>query len=62
MTLKPIRLSACIGYMSSRGFTVQDDADGKLAGLEILDATRRFGGEETLQQVILEGIGPMVRK
>ena len=36
------------------------DADGKLAGIEILDAVRRFGGRETLRQLVIEGIGPTV--
>jgi hypothetical protein len=32
-----------------------------LVGLEILDAVRRFGGRDTLRQVVFEGIGPSVR-
>jgi uncharacterized protein YuzE len=46
----------------AEGITAEYDSDGRLAGLEILDATRRFGGEETLRQVVLEGIGPTIRK
>ncbi len=42
----------------AEGIAADHDADGKLAGLEILDAVKRFGGRETLRQVILEGIGP----
>ena len=40
------------------GIAADYDEDGRLAGIEVLDATRRFGGTETLQQVMLEGIGP----
>jgi hypothetical protein len=28
-----------------------------LAGIEILDAIKRFGGRETLRQIVLEGVG-----
>ncbi|MGH7140939.1 MAG: DUF2283 domain-containing protein [Pirellulales bacterium] len=34
------------------------DPQGQLVGLEILDAAKRFGDPSTLQQVILEGVGP----
>ncbi|MCK6627336.1 MAG: DUF2283 domain-containing protein [Anaerolineae bacterium] len=37
------------------------DGDGQLVGLEILDAVKRFGGSETLRQVVLEGIGPSLQ-
>ena len=40
------------------GITGEYDAQGQLVGLEILDATKRFGDPSTLQQVILEGVGP----
>lgn len=33
----------------------------RLTGLEILDAVRRFDGEDTLRQVTFEGLGPMVQ-
>ena len=39
------------------GIAADYDADGKLAGIEILDAIKRFGGKETLRQVVIEGIG-----
>ena len=39
------------------GIAAEYDGSGHLAGLEILDAARRFGGAETLRQVILEGVG-----
>ena len=39
------------------GIAADYDAEGRLAGIEVLDAAARFGGEETLHQVILEGVG-----
>jgi len=36
----------------------RENADGKLAGIEMLDAIKRFGGKETLRQVVIEGLGP----
>ena len=43
------------------GIAADCDAEGQLAGLEILDAVKRFGGKETLRQVVIEGIGPTER-
>lgn len=40
------------------GIAAEIDAEGELAGIEILDAAKRFGGRDTLRQVVLEGIGP----
>ena len=42
----------------AEGIAADYDADGKLAGIEILDAVKRFGGKETLSQVVIEGFGP----
>lgn len=42
----------------AEGIAADYDGDGRLAGLEILDAVRRFGDRQTLRQVVLEGIGP----
>ena len=42
----------------AEGIAADYDADGKLAGIEILDAVKRFGGKETLRQVVIEGFGP----
>lgn len=39
------------------GIAVDYDAEGNLVGIEVLDATERFGGNETLHQVVLEGVG-----
>jgi uncharacterized protein YuzE len=40
------------------GIAADYDSDGKLAGIEVLDAIKRFGDKATLQHVILEGIEP----
>jgi len=45
----------------AEGIAVDYDADGQLAGIEILDAVKRFGGKETLRQVVTEGLGPTHR-
>jgi uncharacterized protein YuzE len=45
----------------AEGIAADYDSEDRLVGLEILDAVRRFGGQETLRQVVLEGIGPSVR-
>jgi uncharacterized protein YuzE len=42
----------------AEGIAADYDADGKLAGIEILDAVKRFGGKDTLSQVVIEGFGP----
>jgi uncharacterized protein YuzE len=39
------------------GIAIDIDAEGNLAGIEVLDACARFGGRETLQEVILENVG-----
>jgi len=39
------------------GIVADFDADGNLAGIEILDAVKRVGSPETLHQVILQGVG-----
>ena len=39
------------------GIAADYDAEGRLAGLEILDAQKRFGGSETMRSVELEGVG-----
>ena len=42
----------------AEGIAADYDASGRLAGIEVLDAVRRFGDRETLQEVIVEGISP----
>jgi uncharacterized protein YuzE len=39
------------------GIAVEYDAEGNLAGLEVLDATKRFGDRSTLERITLEGVG-----
>ncbi len=42
----------------AEGVAGEYDEQGHLVGLEILDAAKRFGDPSTLQQIILEGVGP----
>ena len=39
------------------GIAFDYDSDGKIAGIEVLDAASRLGEKDTLKKVILEGIG-----
>lgn len=41
----------------AEGIAVDYDTEGKLAGIEILDAVKRFGDKETLRKVVLEEVG-----
>lgn len=41
----------------AEGVALEFDAEGHLAGIEILGAVQRFGTGETLQQVLLENVG-----
>ncbi|MGB2693986.1 MAG: DUF2283 domain-containing protein [Dehalococcoidia bacterium] len=38
------------------GLAADYDADGHLAGIEILDAAKRLGGREVFRQVVLEDL------
>ncbi len=40
------------------GVAADYDAQGRLVGLEVLDAARRLGSREPLNHVVLEGISP----
>jgi uncharacterized protein YuzE len=40
----------------AEGIAADYDSEGRLAGLEILDAEKRFGGKETMQRIELEGL------
>ena len=40
----------------AEGIAADYDREGRLAGLEILDVQKRFGGKETVRRVELEGI------
>jgi uncharacterized protein YuzE len=41
----------------AEGIAAEYDDQGRLVGLEILDASRRFGDSSTFRQVVLEGVG-----
>jgi uncharacterized protein YuzE len=41
----------------AEGIAFDYDSDGRLAGIEILDAMKRFGSKDTLHKVVLEGVG-----
>jgi YD repeat-containing protein len=41
----------------AEGIAADYDEQGRLAGIEILDAIKRFGDRTTLQQIVLEGVG-----
>lgn len=41
----------------AEGIAADYDADGHLAGIEILDAVKRLGDHTVLRQVILEDVG-----
>ncbi|MEM3484373.1 MAG: DUF2283 domain-containing protein [Candidatus Bathyarchaeia archaeon] len=38
------------------GIAIDYDSEGKIAGIEILDAMKRFGSKEVFKKVILEDI------
>ena len=40
----------------AEGIAADYDCEGRLAGLEILDAKRRFGDEHTFEKVTVEGL------
>jgi uncharacterized protein YuzE len=42
----------------AEGLAAEYDADGRLAGIEILDVAKHFGGQDVLRQVVIEGVGP----
>ncbi|MBM3254306.1 MAG: DUF2283 domain-containing protein [Candidatus Omnitrophica bacterium] len=41
----------------AEGITADYDAEGHLAGIEILDAVKRFGDANTFKKIMLEEIG-----
>jgi YD repeat-containing protein len=41
----------------AEGIATDYDSEGRLVGLEILDAQKRFGGADTMRRVELEGVG-----
>ena len=43
----------------AEGIAADYDAAGRLTGLEVLDAVRRFGDDQTLRELVLEGVNPI---
>jgi uncharacterized protein YuzE len=41
----------------AEGIAADYDAEGHLAGIEILDALKRFGDRQVLRRIVLEEIG-----
>jgi uncharacterized protein YuzE len=41
----------------AKGIAADCDSKGRLAGLEILEGAKTFGGTETMRRVELEGVG-----
>lgn len=41
----------------AEGIAADYDVEGKLAGIEVLDAATRLGGEDTFQHITLEDVG-----
>ena len=42
----------------TEGITAEYDQQGRLVGLEILDAARQLGDPSVFKQIILEGLAP----
>ena len=40
----------------AEGLAVDYDAEGKIAGIELLDAVKRFGDKDIFKQVIIEDL------
>ena len=40
----------------AEGIAADYDSAGRLAGLEILNAQKRFGGQEPMREVVVEGL------
>ena len=41
----------------AEGIAADYDQEGRLAGIEILDALKRFGNRDILRRVVLEDVG-----
>ena len=41
----------------AEGIAVDYDAEGRLAGIEVLDAQKRFQDPQVLRQIVLEDVG-----
>ena len=40
------------------GIAVDKTEDGQIVGIEVLDASRRFGDQHIFDRVVIEGIAP----
>lgn len=40
------------------GIALEYDGEGRLVGIEVLDAVKRFGDTDSLRQIVIEGMGP----
>lgn len=45
----------------AEGIAIDYDANGLVAGIEVLDAQERFGDVSTLGRVTLEGVGTLAK-
>ena len=45
----------------TEGISADYDSNSQLAGIEILDVVKRFGSQDTLRQVVIEGLGPSMQ-
>jgi uncharacterized protein YuzE len=45
----------------AEGIAIDYDANGLVAGIEVLDVIERFGDMSTLSRVTFEGVGTMAR-
>jgi uncharacterized protein YuzE len=40
----------------AEGIAIEYDSEGRIAGIEVLDAVKRLGDDDTLRRVTLEGV------
>ncbi len=40
----------------AEGIVIEYDSEGRIAGIQVLEAMRRLGGEDTLRRVTVEGV------
>ncbi len=45
----------------AEGIAIDYDANGLVAGIEVLDAQERFGNVITLRRITLEGVGTLAK-
>ena len=52
------RVAECETTEVGDGIALDYDSDGHLAGIEILDASKRFGDDSTFRQISFENLAP----